>query len=306
MTKALGIWTVMAALAVLGMPGSGVADVLPDLPDHLEDPFPEAEIRSLEGTVGLQHLFAEANYELDKVLQNKTVPGIYVANLPLDLNALKKKKKTSVFIRLLLTSVVKVNDHTLLVRIELKHIADKHRKGITFSERELEWLRKVSEDHYCQVFDFPEMLKRVDILPVGLIMAQAIDESGWGTSRFAIEGNALYGQHLPKNSSGKYLTTSGGSVKVAAFDNLYYSTASYLHNINTSKAYAPLRDVRASMRETHSYLSGVNLAGALEQYSARGKRYVDDLRWLIKNYRLDILGEIDLEEADANLLVVFP
>lgn len=297
---------VWVAVAVLGMSVFGFADVLPDLPDHLEDPFPNAEIYPLTDAGSLQHLFAEVNYELDRVFQDKTAPRIFVANIPQDLNSLPVHKKTSAFIRMLLTSVIKVNDHTLAVRHELKYLADKHLKGTTLSERELEWLRKVSENHYCRLFDFSEMLKRIDVLPVGLTLAQAIDESGWGTSRFAREGNSLYGQHLPENSSGKYLTTPDGSVKVAAFDNLYHSTASYLHNINTSKAYAALRDERAFMRKKYGNLNGMNLARALEHYSTRGKEYVDDLRWLIKHYRLDAFEDIVLEEANANLLVVFP
>jgi Bax protein len=293
-------------ITVLVMPGLGFTDVLPDLPEHLENPFPDAVTHPLQGAADLQRLFSEVNYELDGAIQTKTVPGIFVTNIPEDLNALPVHQKTSTFIRLLLTSVLKVNDHTLVVRSELKHLADKHQRGIPFSERELEWLRDVAQDHYCSVFDFTEMLRRVDIMPVGLTMAQAIDESGWGTSHFAKEGNALYGQHLSQNSGGKYLATSDGSVKVAVFDNLYHSTASYLHNINTSKAYAALREKRAIMREKHGYLSGMNLAGGLERYSARGKHYVNTLLWLIKHYQLDALGETNLEFTDSPLLVVFP
>jgi len=281
---------ICVVITVLGMPGLGSTDVLPDLPEHLENPFPEAETYPLEDAAGLQRLFSEMKYEYDGAIQTKTVPGIFVANIPEDLNSLPVHQKTSTFIRLLLTSVLKVNDHTLAVRHELKHLSDKHQRGILFSERELEWLHDVAQDHYCSVFDFPEMLKRIDIIPVGLTMAQAIDESGWGSFHFAKEGNALYGQHLSQKSRGKYLATPDGSVKVAAFDNLYHSTASYLHNINTSKAYAALREKRASLREKHGYLSGMNLAGGLEHYSARGKHYVNTLRWIIKHHQLDALG----------------
>jgi len=150
------------------------------------------------------------------------------------------------------------------------------------------------------------LTKRIAILPVDLVVAQAIDESGWGTSHFARAGNALYGQHLASHSKGSFLTTNGDHVKVATFDNLYHSTASYLHNINTTKAYAALRDDRAVIRKKHGQLNGYHLAGALEQYSVRGQHYVKTLRWLMQHYQLEELVDVKLGKNDSSLLVIFP
>ncbi len=295
----------LLAAAIL-VPGLCSADALPELPEHLADPFKSTKPDHMAGSVELQRLFAENHYELAMVRQSKQLPGIFVANLPHDLNALPVHQKTSLFIRLLLTSVIKVNEDIMTARAEIKQLASKQQQGGPLSKREQAWLAGIAADYYCDAGQFSELILRIDILPVGLVLAQAIDESGWGTSHFAREGNALYGQHLSSHSKGTFLTTPGGHVKVATFDNLYHSTASYLHNINTTKAYAPLREERARTREQHGHLSGEHLAGALEHYSARGQHYVKTLRWLMQHYQLDELSDSKLEDNDSSLLVIFP
>ena len=282
------------------------SDVLPEMPEHLATPFSGVEHHvNLNDAMQLHSLFENNNYTLDRVLQKSELPPIYVANLPPDLNKLSIPQKTSLFIRLLLTSVVDVNKEILAVRKELETLVSKKNKGIALNAKEEDWLKTVAGDHGGHHENLEDLLYRVDIIPVGLIMAQAIDESGWGTSHFAIEGNALYGQHLASHSQGAYLTTPGGHVKVAAFDNLYHSTASYIHNLNSTRAYDKLRSERAALRATHGQITGDHLAGSLIHYSERGQHYVDTLRWLIQHYKLDELNSIDFDHRSQAMLVSF-
>ncbi len=293
-------------LCLVFSPGQLLADALPGLPEYLAFPF--AGVRNhqaLSSAVELELFFENAGYKLERVRKEQGLPQLYVANLPPDLNGLTVPQKTSLFTRLLLTSAVRVNSDILAVRNELNLLADKQKKGIKFSAQEQRWLVKVAADHRGDPDKLQDLLYRVDTLPVGLIMAQAIDESGWGTSRFAIAGNALYGQHLSKNSKGTFLTTPGGHVRVASFDNLYHSTAGYIHNLNTTKAYDRLRADRAEIRRKHGKLTGYHLAGALLHYSARGQHYVDTLRWLIKHYKLDELDNIQLDNRNPGTLIKF-
>jgi uncharacterized FlgJ-related protein len=299
-------WVALILLCHFFSPDQSWPDSLPGMPEHLASPFSSIKnYQNFSSALELMSYFEKAGYKLDQIRKEQALPPIYVVNLPPDLNKLMVPQKTSLFIRLLLTSAVKVNSDILAVRNELNLLADKLKEGIKLSVQEQRWLANVASDHRGDPDKLQDLLYRVDTLPVGLIMAQAIDESGWGTSHFAIAGNALYGQHLSKNSKGSFLTTPGGHVRVATFDNLYHSTASYIHNLNTTKAYDRLRNDRAEIRREHGKLTGYHLAGALLHYSARGQHYVDTLRWLIKHYELDKLDNIQLDKDGSATLIKF-
>ena len=136
-----------------------------------------------------------------------------------------------------------------------------------------------------------ELLLHLDVIPVGMVLAQGIDESGWGTSYFAINGNSLFGEHL-SSQGGKYLSTPGGHVKVAAFDNLFEGTARYMYNLNTTSAYHELWTLRQQLRKDNK-LSGYELVESLSHYSTRGQAYVDNLQALIKHHHLDSFDNVE-------------
>ncbi len=280
------------------------ANELPELPEHLKNPFKNADSQKVMGSANqLEQFFDEKEYTLQLIQTQNKLPQLFTTNLPSDLNKLEVHKKTSLFIKLLLPSVIKVNNDILTVRIELFQLTKKLDGGESLSQEETTWLKNLADAYHGSPTDLKDLQERIDILPVGLVMAQAIDESGWGTSHFAIAGNALYGQHLSKSSKGTYIATPGGHVRVASFDNLYHSTASYIHNLNTTKAYQQLRDHRTTSRLKHGELKGEHLADALLHYSERGQHYVDTLKWLIKHYKLDELNEITFDEASPFTVV---
>ena len=130
---------------------------------------------------------------------------------------------------------------------------------------------------------------RVDVVPPSLSVAQAASESGWGTSRFAAEGNSLFGQW----TWGKGLkpaeqrTSKLGDYRVAAFDSTAQAAYSYALNLNTAPAYRDLRLKRVALRRQNLRISGTVLADTLRNYSERGQAYVDDLKALIRENRLD-------------------
>jgi uncharacterized FlgJ-related protein len=136
---------------------------------------------------------------------------------------------------------------------------------------------------------FAELLMRVDIVPPSLALAQAASESGWGTSRFAAQGNSLFGQW----TWGKGLkpaeqrTSKLGDYRIEAFDSTGQAAYSYALNLNTGRAYHDLRLKRADLRRRNLRISGTVLAETLLHYSERGQAYVDELKALIRNNRLD-------------------
>lgn len=143
-----------------------------------------------------------------------------------------------------------------------------------------------------------ELLIRVDEVPVSLALAQAAKESGWGTSRFAREGNNYFGEWCFSPGCGIVPASRapGRTHEVEAFDSPADSVASYFRNINTHRGYKSFRQARKQQRSADASLSGVELAGELSQYSERRDAYVAELRQLIVANDLD---RLDASESDV-------
>ncbi len=139
--------------------------------------------------------------------------------------------------------------------------------------------------------DLDTLRRRLDVVPTSLLLAQAAIESGWGTSRFAREGNALFGQRTTAADSGikPQGLEEATPVRVAAFPHLLASVGAYIHNLNTQPAYKAFRERRAALREAGREPDGLDLAVTLTAYSERGDAYVDDVQAIIRANRFDVL-----------------
>lgn len=182
-----------------------------------------------------------------------------------------------------------------------------------------EWLARMATDYRLDAPDtweeatepdtwarlMADLLTRVDEVPVSLVLAQAANESGWGTSRFALEGNALFGQWsfggsgmLPDQQR-----KSLGNYGVAAFESPLLSVVSYMRNLNSHPAYAGLREIRAAQRAAGEPLSGYELARGLDRYSERGQEYVDELHAIMRVNRLSPADDTYLAPGPVYLVV---
>ncbi len=146
------------------------------------------------------------------------------------------------------------------------------------------------------------LLQRVDILPPSLALAQAAEESGWATSRFALEGNAFFGQwdFTGKGMKPKAQRKELGNYGVARFDSPLDSVEAYMLNLNSGNAYLPLRVLRAELRSSDQKISGYKLAATLDKYSERGQVYAQGLQKMI---RYNELAEVDQAYLADNHLV---
>lgn len=147
---------------------------------------------------------------------------------------------------------------------------------------------ELSDDAFCS-----EMLRRVDIIPASLALAQGANESAWGTSRFAQQGNNFFGQWCFKKGCGIVPNgrDSGKNHEVADFRSPSDSVASYMLNINRHDAYKPLRKIRGSLRSEDKPISGLALTWGLNKYSERGEEYGEELRAMIKFNELSQYNE---------------
>lgn len=284
----------ISASLLLIASSSTLADTqLPISPEKIHNPYPEVKITTLNSAQSLINQFKLHQYQLANVSSTDQIPAFFVENLPSDLNSLPVQEKISGFIRLLLPTIIEVNKRISAVRNDVITLSKQPKSE--WSKEETVWLNELMTSYDIKSNSIDDLLLRLDIIPVGMVLAQGIDESGWGTSYFAVKGNGLYGEHL-SSKGGKYLSTPGGHVKVAAFDNLFAGTARYMYNLNTTSAYKDLWILRKKLSR-EGKLSGYELVEALSHYSTRGDAYVENLQSLIKHHKLDSFDQVTFDSS---------
>ncbi len=207
--------------------------------------------------------------------------------------------RKNAFFSVVLPLVLIANEEILADRRRLSHAYAIIRTGGELSRRDAAWVSDLAARYDTDPADIDELLLRVDIVPPALALAQAAEESGWGSSRFARKGNALFGEWTWTEGDGIVPTgrPAGATYAVKAFDSLLDSVRSYAGNLNTHAAYADLRDLRAAMRTQAEDLDAARLAGTLIRYSQRGQDYVHSLRTIIRANDLDAFTSAKLTRA---------
>lgn len=162
------------------------------------------------------------------------------------------------------------------------------------SSEEIAWLQELAgryelDPEQSRSELIARLLTHVDAIPPSLALAQAAKESGWGTSRFATEGNNFFGERCWEAGCGIVPDerSDAGSFEVRRFESVEASVSSYMRNINTHPDYAPLRESRARMRSRNEPLSGTELAELLGPYSERRESYTQDIRTMIEQNELE-------------------
>ena len=230
------------------------------------------------------NLFKDVNYDLSQVRNNKLVKPIYFTQFPKDLNAIENTRlKKETFIQIVLPLIVAENERILADRMKLKAI---YEKKFT-SDVEKQWLRQKLLEYKVKRGDLEKLLIRMDIIPTSIALAQAAKESGWGTSRFALEGNAIFGQWTWSGQGIAPLDrASDKSHKILKFPILRASVKAYQNNLNTHKSYIKFREKRASMRDDKKDIRGLDLTDTLKNYAQTGSEYTKTLNQIIKQNRL--------------------
>ncbi len=246
--------------------------------------------------------FKMIDYDMNKY---NLVPLIQPQDIPKDMKSIKDTKaRKKLFLELILPIVLKINNDLLKDRNELKAIIKDFNAKEGLSKIDKRIILNLSKQYNLDP-DFEDMQKtlsilfiRADMIPVSLVLAQASIESGWGTSRFAAEGNALFGQWTYDASKGIVPKDRDANKNhfIQKFPSPYESVKSYMQNINTHRAYRQLRQLRAKLRRNKQPLSGLKLAQTLINYSEEREKYVTKLKGVIRyndlerlnNYRLKV------------------
>ena len=248
----------------------------------------------------IEQLFKDTDYTLKKVKKTKLVNiGINLDHLPTEMKNIENtKKRKNLFIQIILPLIIEENLKIKLDRKKLFVILNKNNN----TKSDLEWIGKKFKQYGVSKNDFTTLKTRMDEVPVSLAIAQAAKETGWGTSRFAQKGNALFGQWT---WSGDGIKPSGAEInsthKVASFKVLKASVKAYLRNLNTHPSYKQFRKERAIQRDNDEKLNSLELVKYLDKYAETGIEYTKILSKIIKQNSLTEFDDVKILPTSAKL-----
>ena len=257
---------------------------------------------SLDTKVTL-NLFEDLKYDLKSIRTGALVKPVYLSKLPKDLKKIKSTKtKKDTFIKIVMPLIIDENNKILENRKKLFKILSKPNN----TRGEKLWLKRRFEDYSIKNEDVTELKIRMDIVPVSIAIAQAAKESGWGTSRFALEGNAMFGQWTwGKQGIAPLDREKNKGHKILKFPILRSSVQAYKNNLNTHNGYREFREKRAELRKLNKKISGLELVKYLHNYAATGSEYTKVLKKIIdQNELTDFDGAILMNSNQASTLTL--
>ncbi len=267
---------------------------------------PDIQILGEQSVSSLEMQFKRYGYHLEDL--SSGVPPIILRNLPEDLGDVSSSnKRKSVFIRALLPMVLLANneiriERSILEKIKRNYSLYKHISGSQqHALRSLAERYRVNMDRNSPEQIFKKLEMRIDTVPPDLALAQAANESAWGTSRFSRVANNLFGEWTYQQGQGIVPTgrPEGQTYEIEKFNTVYDSVRSYLHNLNTHKAYREFRLIRSEMRQAGDTPDGISLSEGLLRYSTRGEEYIKEIQTMIRHNKFFRYASAKLRKTAA-------
>lgn len=291
----------LMAMAILISGHHSVKDPL--MPPNHQTDFVPLNI-TVSTSQALHNAFESEQYQWPD--NNQAIPPVVLKELPDDFaTELGLRKRQDLFLRALLPIVLIENRRIYEQREMVKYILNsdfpvQNSSMYNWLEKLAQKLRIRGDLNDRRVLE--KILIRLDEIPPALALAQGAIETGWGTSRFALEGNSLFGQwtYKSKNGLAPSKRESGKNHFVASFPDLRSSVRAYMHNLNTGRAYSEFRLARAKLRADNSALSAEVLADYLQRYSQRGEDYVNELQRMIRSQRISSIAKASLLKSKEN------
>lgn len=263
---------------------------------NFED-LPDNTVRLSASTI--KQLFLDTGYNLSDVRKKKLVKPVSLSLLPAEIKKIENtKERKELFIQIILPLVIKENNNIKLDRIKLFGVLNKSKN----TNNEKNWLEKKFKQYGVTNKDLSTLKIRLDEIPISMAIAQAAKETGWGTSRFAQEGNALFGQWTWTGEGIKPAGADDDSThKVMKFKVLQASVKAYHRNLNTHSSYKEFRSARAQLRDEGKELDSLILTKYLDRYAETGKEYVKILQQIIKQNQLTDFDDARLLPSNIDL-----
>jgi len=255
--------------------------------------------------MGLQAFFQTLDYDWTE-LENG-VPPFILQGIPTDLKgSVSTTDKKLAFFMGLLPMILLANQEIAREREEVMQIMARHRVMET-RPSDQDRLEEIMVHYGLRGHPLTDhrirsrLLRRVDTIPPSLVLAQAANESAWGTSRFAQLGNNLFGEWTYSAGSGIVPEgrPEGETYEVRKFSSIYASIRSYMNNLNRNGAYAKLRQIRENLRSTNQSVTGIALAHGLQNYSQRGEEYISEIQAMIRHNKLSRANSASLRRPQV-------
>ena len=261
------------------------------------DDLPSDTVRLSASTI--EQLFKETGYNLKDVRKTKLVKPVKLSLLPNEMKMIEStQKRKNLFIQIILPLIIEENNRIKLNRKKLFSILNKNHN----SNAEKKWLNEKFKQYGVLNKDLSTLKVRMDMVPVSLAIAQAAKETGWGTSRFALEGNALFGQWTWSGEGIKPADADHNAThKIMKFKILKSSIRAYQRNLNTHSGYKEFRMARAALRDNRRNLDGLILATYLNRYAETGTEYVKIIKQIIKQNNLTDFDKVKLLPSSIQL-----
>jgi len=261
------------------------------------DDLPSDTVRLSASTI--EQLFKETDYNLQNVRKTKLVKPVRLSLLPNEMKMIEStQKRKNLFIQIILPLIIEENNRIKLNRKKLFSILNKNHN----SNDEKKWLNEKFKQYGVINKDLSTLKIRMDTIPVSLAIAQAAKETGWGTSRFALEGNALFGQWTWSGEGIKPADADHNAThKIMKFKILKSSVRAYQRNLNTHSGYKEFRMARAELRDNGRNLDGLILATYLNKYAETGTEYVKIIKQIIKQNNLTDFDDVKLLPSSIQL-----
>ena len=247
----------------------------------------------------IEELFKSTKYDLEDVRKNKLVKPVSLSLLPREIKKIESsKRRKNLFIKIILPLIIKENNYIKLDRKKLFSILNKRNN----TKKEKKWLESRFKQYGVVNKDVSTLKVRMDEVPVSMALAQAAKETGWGTSRFALEGNALFGQWTWSGEGIKPAAADSDSThKIMKFKVLQASVKAYQRNLNTHNSYRDFRSARADLRDKDKKLDSLVLTEYLDKYAETGKEYVKILQQIIRQNKLTDFDDAKLLPSTIEL-----
>ena len=261
--------------------------------DVIEDKKPSSDFISLANE--MLNIFELHNFDRTTFLDGSYKNLIIFSSLPEDfMNLEPVQTRKDLFIKTILPIIFLENQKILKERNKILQWWIDTDGELIKRDFWPQWLKDISNKYSYDKDNIGDLLMSVDIIPISLVLSQAAIESGWGTSRYAREGNAIFGQYTFKQEIGilPKERPDTESFLVRKFQSLSDSTASYIKNLNTHNAYKEFREQRKKIRMNGQKLQGYVLSDYLKNYSERKELYIIDLKKMINDNNFSEFDEI--------------
>ena len=283
-----------------------IPDAVPEVIGVNESQLQEVIDENVLITAGsLSTVFFKINYNLRSVRGGQGyVPRLFVTRLPNDMRRIgTTKKRKELFLQTVLPLILRANDEILAERKNLMKLSKLVLDGIHMKPEDRLWLAVMEDRYKVRRGSLDELVLRMDIIPPSLALAQAAEESGWGTSRFVTEGNALFGQWTEDSDRGLVPArrVANRSYRIKSFECLLDGVRAYIKNLNTHHAYRSFRANRWKARQIGHVLEGQKLSQYLLPYSERGEEYIRSLQTIIKSNNLEKLDRAKLRDTEVRM-----